>query len=109
MAESFERLDIAEHIETAEDVEAYLNVWLEDCTAQEFAYLIGCLARSQGMSEVARRAGLNRVSLYHALSDQGNPRLGTVMRVLDALGYRMKIERKATKAASVAPQSLTVS
>ena len=100
MAETFEPLDVAEHIKTVDDVEAYINVWLEDCTAQELAYLLGCLARSEGMSEVARRTGLNRVSLYHALSDRGNPTLDTIMRVLDALGYRLKVERKEMRLAS---------
>ena len=94
MAERFSKWDMAEDITSAEDVEAYLNVWLEDCTAQELAYLIGCIARSEGMTELARRTGLNRVSLYNALSDHGNPSLDTTMRVLDALGYRLRVERK---------------
>ena len=94
MAEEFSKWDMAEDIASAEDVEAFLNVWLEDCSAQEFAYLIGCIARSEGMSELARKTGLNRVSLYKALSDQGNPSLDTTMRVLDALGYRLRVERR---------------
>lgn len=94
MAEEFSKWDMADYINTAEDVEAAMNIWLEDCTAQEFAYLIGCIARSGGMTDLARKTGLNRVSLYNSLSDHGNPSLDTIMRVLDALGYRLRVEQK---------------
>lgn len=100
MAESFSRWDMADDIKTAEDVAEYINVWLEDCTSQEFAYLIGCIARSEGMTELARKTGLSRVALYNALSDHGNPTLDTTMRVLDALGYRLKVERKPSELAT---------
>jgi len=42
------------------------------------------------MSEVARRTGLGRESLYKALSPSGNPELATVLRVLAALGLRLR-------------------
>ena len=94
MAEEFSKWDMADDIRDVEDVEAYLNAWLDDCDARELAYLIGCIARSEGMTELARRTGLNRVSLYSSFGEHGNPSLDTTMRVLDALGYRLRVERK---------------
>jgi len=44
------------------------------------------------MTEVAAAAGLNRESLYRALSEKGNPSLATVMKVLIALGIRLRAE-----------------
>ena len=50
---------------------------------------LGDIARAKGMTEVARRAGLGRESLYKALSPNGNPELATVMKVMEALGLRL--------------------
>jgi probable addiction module antidote protein len=55
--------------------------------------MIGAVARSKGMSQVAETAGLSRESLYRALSAQGNPTLDTTMRVLEALGLRLSVEK----------------
>ena len=41
------------------------------------------------MTEVARKAGLGRESLYKALSRDGNPELATVLAVIKALGLRL--------------------
>jgi probable addiction module antidote protein len=43
------------------------------------------------MSEIAKQAGLSRESLYKALSSEGNPEFGTVLRVIHALGLRFSI------------------
>lgn len=55
------------------------------------AAALGELARSRGMSEVARATGLGRESLYKALSAGGNPELGTVLRVIAALGLELRV------------------
>ncbi len=49
------------------------------------------VAVQAGMSQTARRAGLNRESLYRQLSRRGNPTLGTLSAVLAALGLRLRI------------------
>ncbi len=46
---------------------------------------LGVVARSKGMSEVARKTGLGRESLYKALSPTGHPEFSTIMKVLTAL------------------------
>ncbi|HKP94972.1 MAG TPA: addiction module antidote protein [Fibrobacteria bacterium] len=42
-----------------------------------------------GMSKIAKAAGLNRESLYKALSLKGNPALRTIRSVSGALGLKM--------------------
>ena len=44
------------------------------------------------MSEIARASGLSRESLYKTLSADGNPELGTVLRVIGALGLKLSVE-----------------
>ena len=44
------------------------------------------------MSQVASDAGLSRESLYRALSGERNPALDTVLRVVGALGLKLRAE-----------------
>jgi probable addiction module antidote protein len=41
------------------------------------------------MSQIAKTSGLNRESLYKALSDKGNPEFATIMRVIQAMGLTL--------------------
>ena len=43
------------------------------------------------MTKIARAAGLGRESLYKALSRGGNPELATVLKVMRALGLKLKV------------------
>jgi probable addiction module antidote protein len=51
------------------------------------------VAAVQGMAEVAERAGLQRESLYRALSPRGNPTLKTLLAVLSGAGLRLSVEK----------------
>ena len=46
------------------------------------------------MAKLSQKAGLNRETLYQTLSKRGNPTLSSLESLLDALGFRLKIERK---------------
>lgn len=83
------RWDAADHLESRADVAAYLEAALQDGDPALVAAALGDIARSRGMAEVAREAGLGRESLYKALSADGNPELATVLRVVRALGLRL--------------------
>ena len=88
-------LDAAEYIHTEEDVIGFLDAAMETGAVARIADCLGIVARSEGMTAIARRTGVARQALYHALSEAGNPTLATLTAVLDALGLRMRIERKA--------------
>lgn len=87
--------DPAEHLETAADVLAYLDAALLDGDPALVAEVLGDIARSRGMSKLARQTGLGRESLYKSLSLTGNPELSTVLRVVSALGLRLRVEPAA--------------
>lgn len=88
------RLDIAELLETPEDISAFLQAAIEEDgdDAPFIAKALGIAARAKGMSELARETGLDRASLYKALSEHGNPTFDTVVRVARALGLKIKVE-----------------
>lgn len=82
--------DPAEHLETEEDMAAYLNVALEEGDLSLIMATLGDIARARRMAMVAQEAGLGRESLYKSLSADGNPEFGTVLKVLDALGLQLQ-------------------
>jgi len=81
--------DVAKHLETEEDMAAYLEAALEEGDAALVAAALGDIARAKGMAEIARETGLGRESLYKALSPEGNPEFATVLKVVRALGLRL--------------------
>jgi probable addiction module antidote protein len=50
------------------------------------------LAQAQGIAKIAKASGVERESLYRALSVRGNPRLSTLMAVTKAIGLRLTVE-----------------
>ena len=84
--------DAAEHLETEEDMVAYLDAALEDGDPALIVAVLGDIARAKGMTQVAREAGLGRESLYKALSPTGNPEFATILKVVSALGLRLHVE-----------------
>ena len=83
------RYDNAALLKTPRDVATYLEAALEDGDPRVVATALGNIARAKGMSELARKTGLGRESLYRALSPHGNPEFGTVLKVVRALGLRL--------------------
>ncbi len=81
--------DPAEHLETEEDMAAYLEAALAEGEPSLVAAALGDIARAKGMAQIARETGLGRESLYKALSLEGNPEFATVMKVISALGLEL--------------------
>jgi probable addiction module antidote protein len=80
--------DVVEHLQSEEDMVAYLDAALEEGDASLIAAALGDIARAKGMSHVARETGLGRESLYKTLSPNGNPEFATVLKVMGALGLQ---------------------
>ena len=83
--------DPARHLKTEEDIFYYLEAAMEGNDPKHIALALGDVARSQGMTEVAKKTGLGRQALYTALSENGNPTLDTLLKVTKALGVRLAI------------------
>ena len=81
--------DGAEYLDSERTISAYLAALLEEGNAKAFAAGLGDVARAKGMSQVARDTGLSRESLYRALSGEGNPEFGTILKVMRSLGQKL--------------------
>lgn len=71
----------------------YLKAALED-TDEPRVLLIALrhVAQARGVAKVAKAAGIERESLYRALSARGNPRLSTLYAVAKAVGLKLTVE-----------------
>ena len=87
--------DMADHINTKEDVLIYLESALEENDTALLLEVLGSIARSKGMSQIANELNLARESLYRSLSQDGNPSFSTVVNVLDNLGFQLSVKQKA--------------
>lgn len=90
-----QRFDAAEYLDSPRAIADYLTEAFETGDDELIAEAIGAVARAQGMSSVAKEAGLSRENLYRALSGGGKPEFATVMRVLNALGVQLVAKPKA--------------
>jgi probable addiction module antidote protein len=89
--EVFSRYDTADYLKSEEDMVAYLEACLEEAGDDPafIAVALGNIARAHGMAQLAKETGLTREGIYKALSAKGNPSLGTVLKVLKALGLKL--------------------
>ncbi len=108
MAETYTVWKLEDYIDSEERARGVLEAAAEEDPGDGtvICSVLSAIAKSKGMSALARDTGLNRGHLYEALSENGNPSLATVMKVAFALGLRLRlepIEKMTEKAATPAP------
>lgn len=91
MALETTRFDVLDHLKTPEERFAYIEAAFEDGDPSLIAHALGDVARSIGMSSVAKEAGVTREALYKALSESGDPKLSTLIGVAKALGVKLSV------------------
>ena len=79
----------------SEDAQAeLLNDALATGHAGYIASALGVIARARGMSGLAADTGVKRQQLYRTLSEEGNPTLDTLTKIVTALGFRLTASRE---------------
>ena len=81
-------------VSSKEDVIGIIGAAIEENDPEFLLSVIGDIARSKGMSQLARELNMDRAGLYRSFSPDGNPYFFTMVKVLDHLGFRLSIERK---------------
>lgn len=84
-------IDLAPFYDSEKAQQDLLNDALASGHAGYIANALGIVARARGMSALAAETGFKRQQLYRALSEDGNPTLETLTRVLRALGFRLSV------------------
>ncbi|MCG2684890.1 MAG: putative addiction module antidote protein [Planctomycetales bacterium] len=77
----------------------YLKAAMED-TEEPQALLVALrhIAEARGgVAKIAKAAGIERESLYRALSPRGNPRFSTLVAVTKAMGLTLTVETSQSR------------
>ncbi|WP_434673435.1 addiction module antidote protein [Pseudomonas sp. R1-15] len=92
MTAEFTRFDAASYLKTPEEMAAYLDACFEEDSGDGALVraALNDIARAKGMTQIARDAGLGRESLYKALGSAGNPEFTTIIKVMKALGLKLR-------------------
>jgi probable addiction module antidote protein len=87
------RWDVQEALRSPEDCAAFIEAAIEEAADDPafIALVLGEVARARGMAQTARDVGMSREGLYKALSPSGNPSFATVLKVLAAMGLRLRV------------------
>lgn len=92
LATNFSHYDVADYLNSEGDMAAYLEACFEEAgdDAAYIAAALGDIARAHGMVRLAKETGLTREGLYKTLSKDGNPGFGSILKVIHALGLKLK-------------------
>lgn len=81
--------DASEIIRSTEAQGELLADAFETGDAAYIAHALGVVAKARGMTGIAKEAGVTREALYKALTENGDPKLSTLVGVLRALGMKL--------------------
>lgn len=89
--EGYKKWDVVEHLSSEEDIAIFWEGILEDSEGNPEVIIraLDAIARARNINQLARDTGLTRAGIYKALSPDGNPQFGTVMKIINALGLRL--------------------
>jgi probable addiction module antidote protein len=92
--------DPADHLESAEDMAAYLEAALADGEPALIAAALADIGRARGMAQVAGEGSLARSTFDDLLASGGNPDLATLLKVVSALGLQLHASPADEKSAA---------
>ena len=88
------------NLQNPEFAAEYFNAALEAGDMAVILLAVKNLVEAKGgMSKIAKETGLNRESLYRALSEDGNPKISTFYKILHAVGMKLLVSPDNHKAA----------
>lgn len=85
--------DIVDYLDDPAMRTEYLNMVLEHGDEDEILRALGHIARSIGMTNLAKSTGLTRASLYKTLTVGKHPRFSSVLKVIRAFGGKMEVAK----------------
>jgi probable addiction module antidote protein len=92
-------IDIASELETTEEIDMFIEEAIEEAKNDtDPRYLVKALetaARARGMLKTASEADVDRASLYRILSGETDPRVSTLSKIANVLGYRLTFVKQS--------------
>lgn len=97
MKRKFRSLDelLDEYLENPEFAVSFLNQALADEDIEAFKLSLKDIIRAQGkVTRIAKDAHLSRATLYKAMQGKGQIEMGTILKLIHALGYELTVTKK---------------
>jgi len=88
----FTHFDTADYLDNEETISAYLTEALEVPDPDMFIVAVRTVVRACGIPQLAKDTGLGRESLYNALAPGAKPRFETMMKMVRALGVKLRVD-----------------
>ena len=82
---------LLESLKNPAEAAAYVEAALELDDPAALLLALRQVAKAHGMAEVAHRADVGEKTLFRTLSENGNPTIATLHKVLHAVGLRLSI------------------
>lgn len=86
--------ELLKSLQDPKEAAAYLNAALVDEDPRIFLIALKNViaAQEEDISSLAKKAQLNRENLYRMLSSRGNPKLTSIVSLLDAVGLHLEVQ-----------------
>jgi probable addiction module antidote protein len=85
------RYDTADYLDSEDVIAAYLTAVLDENDPALFVAALGDVARARGMTQISNDTGISRMGLYKSLSENGNPTVSTLQKVLTAFNLKLTV------------------
>lgn len=92
------RFDAADYLDSEEAIAAYLNAALEEDDIDLLITALADIVKARGVAKIAEDAGLGRESLYKTLKPGSKPQIGTIFKLIHALGIKLVAEPNSAQA-----------
>lgn len=90
---------VADYLNTADMAAQYLNAAIEDGDERVLLTALRNVAKAHGgMTTLSDESGLAREAIYRMLSENGNPRLSSLVAVLHALDLDLSVKPRSRAA-----------
>jgi len=93
--ETIREYDMAEFLDTKDDIIACFDVALADMDVDFMLETMGSLSRAKGMAQIAEELGVSLECLHKSLSLSTTPSFETLTKFFDMLGLQIRLERKS--------------
>lgn len=84
--------NVQDYLKTPEEVSGYLEAALEENDPEFLVTVIRDVLKSEGYTKMAKKTGLTREGLYNSFSEETEPKVETLFKVLNAIGLKIKLE-----------------
>ena len=93
LPKGYKVFDVADYLKTEKDISGFLEACFEE-GGDDPAYMsraFNAVARARGMAKLAKKAGLTQSFLRNAFSNTATLDFPTILKVINALGLKLKM------------------